>query len=72
MNAIIYTKQGEQTYTQKAIESLAGQRYSVVQPADGNRIGVQMVEENGICEWQYFGGQARAQKAEAEAKSWVA
>ena len=67
----IYTKEGEQEYSLKAIAALKKTRYAVVQPSMGNTMAVQIVGENGLCEWDHFGGSDRTKKAIAEARSFV-
>ena len=67
----IYSQNGEQVYSNEAIAELKGQRYAVVQSSEGNKMAVMVVDENGFCEWDYFGGRGRTDKAIAEAKTWV-
>ena len=67
----IYTKEGDQEYSPEAVAALKGARYAVVQPSQGNKMGVMLVGANGLCEWDHFGGPGRTKKAISEARSWV-
>lgn len=66
----IYTKEGEQKYSPEAVADLKGTRYAIVQ-SSGNRMAVQIVDDNGYIDWWFFGGAGRTKKAIADAKRWV-